>query len=98
MLEQYIETPVGSFALHKFVKLREVNPDFAEVPKSDVLDDPFSYMMELYMDNYIVLAIPRSRSQLHNVANSIMTGIHDVFLPYKYDEEYAISLNKIIKK
>ena len=31
--EQYIETPVGSLAPHKFVKLTEVNPDFAELPK-----------------------------------------------------------------
>ena len=32
MAEQYIETPVGSLAPHKFVKLTEVNSDIAELP------------------------------------------------------------------
>ena len=50
------------------------------------------------MDNYIVLSIPRIQDQLHNVANAIMTGIHDVFSPDIYDKEDAISLNKILKK
>ena len=39
------------------------------------------------MDNYIELAIPRSRDQLHNVANAVMTGIHDVFPPEKDHNE-----------
>ena len=51
MAEQYIDTPVESLAPHKFVKLTEVNPDFAELPKSDILDDPFNYMLEVYMDD-----------------------------------------------
>ena len=50
------------------------------------------------MDDYIVLAIPKSQDQLHHVANSIITGIHDVFPPDKDDKEDAISLNKILKK
>ena len=77
--KQYIKTPVGSLAPHKFVKLTEVNPDFAELPKIDILDEPYNYMLEVYMDNYIALAIPRSQYQLNHVANAIMTGIHDVF-------------------
>ena len=77
--EQYIETPVGPLAPHKFVKLTEVNPNFAELPKSDISDNPFNYMLEVYMDDYIALAIPRSQNKLHHVANTIMTWIHDVF-------------------
>ena len=38
-------------ALHKFVKLTEVNPEFMELPKVDILDDPFNYMLEVYMEN-----------------------------------------------
>ena len=84
-----------SLAPHKFVKLTEVNPDFAELPKSDILDEPFNYMLGLYMDNYIALSIPRSQYQLHNVANSAMTVIHDVLPPEKDDDEYAISHKEI---
>ena len=50
------------------------------------------------MDDYIALAILKSQDQLNPVANAIMTGIHDVFLPDKDDMEDAISLKKILKK
>ena len=50
------------------------------------------------MDDYIALAVPRSQYQLHHVANSIMTGIHDFFSPDKDDKEDAISLNIIMEK
>ena len=50
------------------------------------------------MDDYIVLAIPKSQDQLHHVDNAIMTGINDVFNPDKDDKEDAISLKKILKK
>ena len=60
MAEQYVDTPVVSLALHKFVKLTEVNPDFAELPKVDNSDDPFIYMLEIYMYYYIVLSVPSS--------------------------------------
>ena len=43
-------------------------------------------MLEVYMDDYIVLDIPKKKNQLHHVANAIMTGIHDVFLPDKDDK------------
>ena len=33
--EKYINTPVGSLAQHKFVKLMEVNSEFEELPKKD---------------------------------------------------------------
>ena len=50
------------------------------------------------MNDYIVLAIPKIQDQLHHVANSTMTGIHDVFPTDKDDKEDAISIKKILKK
>ena len=47
------------------------------------------------MDNYIVLAITSSRYQVNHVANTVITGIHDVFLPDKDDEDDVISLRNI---
>ena len=49
--EQYIDNPVGSLELHKFVKLTEVNPYFSELPKSDISDELFNYMLEVYIDD-----------------------------------------------
>ena len=85
--EQYIETPVVSLALQKFVRLTEVNPEFAELPKSNISDDRCNYTMEIYMDDYVALDILTSRDQLHNVANALMKGIHDVLPPYKDDDK-----------
>ena len=96
--EQYTETPAEALANHNFVKLTEASPEFVELPKRDISDDPFNYMIEVYMDNYIALDIPRIRYQLHHVSNDVMTGIHDVFPLDKYDDEDAISLKKILKK
>ena len=95
MAEQYVDTPLVLLSLHKFVKLTEVNPDFAELPKVDNSDDPFNYMLEVYMDNYILLSIARNWAQLRHVANAVMTEIHDVFLPDKDDEDDVISLRNI---
>ena len=89
---------MGSLAPHKFFKPKEVNSDFAEIPKKDTLNEPFNYMLEVYMDDYIALAIPRSQDQLHHVAKSIIKGINDVFNPNKDDKEDAISLKQILKK
>ena len=59
MTEQYIGKPVLSLAQHKFVKLTEVNSEIPELKKKDTSKEPFNYMLEVYMDDYIVLAIPK---------------------------------------
>ena len=59
VVEQYIKTPVVSLAPHKLVKLTEVNSNFVELPKKDTSNEPFNYMLEVYMDDYIALDIPR---------------------------------------
>ena len=46
------------------------------------------------MDDYIVLDIPKIQDQLHHLAKTIMTGIHDVLPPDKYDKEDVISPKK----
>ena len=78
--------------------MTEVNPDFAELPKSNILDDSFNYMLEEYMDSCITLDIPRIKDKLNHVANVIMTEIQYMFPPNKYDKEDVISLKKILNK
>ena len=92
--EKYVDTPMVSLTLHEFVRLTEVNPEFAELPRVDVSDDPFNYMLEVYMDNYILFAIPSIWAQLRHAANGVTRGIHDVFLPDNDNEKDAISLKK----
>ena len=68
------------------MKLTEVNSDFAEQSKKYISNEPFNYILEVYIYDCIVLAISRSQDQLHNVAKAILTGIHDVFPPNKDDK------------
>ena len=91
--EHCADTLVGSLAPHKFVKLTEVNTEFADLPKIDILENQFKYM-----DDYIALAIPRIRDQLQHIANAVMTGIHDVFPPEKDDDKYATPLKEFLKE
>ena len=49
--EKYIESPMGSMAPHKFVKWTEVNKEFAELHKINILENLCNYMLEVYMDN-----------------------------------------------
>ena len=52
--KQYVDNPVESLEPHKFVKLNELNPWFDELPQEDSLENPFNYMLDMYMDDNIV--------------------------------------------
>ena len=98
MAYKYVDNSVGSVAQQNFVKLIKVNPEFSELPQINSLDNPFNYMLEVYMNDCIALAVPMSRSYLHHVSNSAMAGIHNMFPLDKYDDEYAMSLDIFLKK
>ena len=66
-------------APHNFLKLTEVHTDFTALPKIDLSDNPLNYMLEVYMDDYIVLAIARSQGYLNHVDNATLTEIPVVF-------------------
>ena len=68
MAEQYIDTPVVSLVEHKFVEFSEVNSEIAELKKKDASKELFNYMLVVYMDDYIVLSIPKRQDQLYNVS------------------------------
>ena len=89
---------MGSLAPHKFVKLTEINTEFAELPKIDILENRFNYILELYMDYYIALDIPRSKAKIQHVANNVTKGIHDVFPPDKDNDKDEISFKEILRK
>ena len=55
-------------------------------------------MLEVYVDDYIVLAVPTSKEQLDHVANAILKGIHEVFPENKEDSKDSISLRKLLKE
>lgn len=93
---QYIDTPIGSLPPHKFQHLTEKHADFKSLPEK-APNAPLSTVLEVYVNDYIVIATPASQEQLRHVATAVMTGIHDVFTPDDDDSNDPISLKKILK-
>ena len=94
----YIETPVGSLPPHKFEDHTKSAPEFEALPsRSSGASNDLRYMVEVYVDDFIGLAIPTTREQLDHVSRGIMHGIHDVFPPDENAENDAISYKKVLK-
>ena len=54
-------------------------------------------MLEVYVNDYIALAILTSRRQLDHVANGVMKGIHNLFPEDNMDDSDPILLEKLKK-
>ena len=67
---------------------------YTNLPESGHDPQKFSYMVEVYVDDFMSLVIPVSKEQLRHVANAIMHGIHDVLPPNNNDDEDPISEKK----
>ena len=59
---------------------------------------PLKFMIEAYFDNYINLAITRSRRDLDHISNSTMHVIHSVFPINNVDSKDPIYKKKITKR
>jgi hypothetical protein len=55
------------------------------------------YLLEVYVDDFILLAIATTKEQLEHVARAVMHGIHDVFLEDEDDSNDPLSLKKLLK-
>jgi len=75
---EYTDMPVGSIPAHKFSKYTANGESYGDLAE-DHDGQPFRTMVEVYVDDFMSLVIPISKSQLEHTAAAIMTGIHDVF-------------------
>ena len=94
---QYAEAPIGSLNNHKFISHTLQGLDYESFTSPTTMED-LKYMIEVYVDDYISLAIPRTQDDLRHIANAVMTGIHDMFPPDVVNENDPISLKKLIKE
>jgi hypothetical protein len=94
---EYIETSVNSIPRHKFKKHVVEAPEYISLPETGNESNGFSYMVEVYVDDFMSLVIPVTREQLRHVANAIMHGIHDVF-PLDEDNSNDPISEKKLKK
>jgi hypothetical protein len=93
---QYTETPIGSLPDHKFVQYAMDNKDVQALPQT-VESNELRYLEEVFVDDFIALAISLSQEQVKHVANALMMGIHDLFPADSVDKNDPISLKKLKK-
>jgi hypothetical protein len=91
---QYTETPIGSLQDNKFVDYAIGSEEVQTLPES-VAENEFRYLEEVYVDDFMALAIALSQEQVRHVANALLTGIHDVFPADDVDENDPVSLKKL---
>ena len=84
LAQKYVETPVGTFPNHKFVKHSAQGEEFESLPETG--SEKLHYAIECFVDDYIYLAIPTSQEKLRHIANTVMKVIHDVFPADSYNE------------
>jgi hypothetical protein len=91
----YIETQVGVLPEHKFEQWAEANKAITTVTKGK--ENPFRYLLEVYMDDFIACIIPTTIKQVEHVTRGILHGIHDVFPPSNDNTTDPILYNKLRK-
>jgi hypothetical protein len=72
-------------------------PDVTNLPSEAPVDE-LRYFIDVYVDNFIPLAIALSQKQLAHVAAAVMHGIHDVFPTHPAPAQDPISYKKLCKK
>ena len=91
--QQYVEREVGITPDHKFLHHTTTSEEYAKLPTTNKQGDGgFNYMLEVYCDDFVSLAMASSKAQLDHVANSVMSGVHDVFPADTVDSNYPLSL------
>ena len=94
---EYTNMPVGAIPEHKFSRYTVDGESYADRPE-DHEGQPFWTMIEVYVDDFMSLVIPISKSQLQHTAAAVITGIHDDFPANDVDNgDDPISENKLKK-
>ena len=88
---------MGTLQDHKFVHHAMGNEAVQALPEKASGDD-LKYFVDVYVDDYLAMAVATSQEQLRHVANAVMKGVHDVFTPDEDDSNDPLSLKKLVKK
>ena len=93
---RYCDTKIGSMPAHKFEHYVMGSPELQSLDDTDSAME-LRYALEVYVDDFMAIIIPTSRTQVEHVARAIMTAIHDVFPASTIDADDPISEKKMKK-
>lgn len=92
----HAERSLGEIPTHKLLA-HAMGSDDIKILNTQSTDTSFRYFLDVYIDDFIQLAIPTSQQQLEHIANAVMTGIHEVFPSHQQPDEDPISHKKLGK-
>ena len=92
---QYAERKIGNLPDHTLLPSTKTSSDYSTL--SPAGDDTFLYVLEVFVDDFVAIAIPTTTSHLDHLANATMFGIHDVFPPDTNVQHDPISDRKLKK-
>ena len=92
---QYIETKVGSLPQHKFESHAMSGEEVKQLPEKS--DSKLKYFLDVYVDDYVPMAIATSQEQVRQVARGVLHGIHDIFPADENDDNDPVSMKKLKK-
>ena len=95
--QQYSQAPMGSLPTHKFDHYITGSSEYDALPASDHDSPNFRFLVEVFVDDFMSLAIATSKEQLVHVGRGTMMGIHDVFPPSDIPRQDPISEKKMEK-
>jgi hypothetical protein len=93
----YAESPMAAAPNHKIIHHAMDGPDLAQLPPTKP-NNSFLYFVDVYVNDFIPLAIATLLKQLAHVMSAVMNGIHDVFPPHPIAEQDPISHKKLCKQ
>ena len=79
--EVYAQTAVGSLPRHKFEPYTKTKEEYKQLPQDAPTNDDFLFNLEVYVDDFIGLAVAESKAQLDHISRAAMHGLHDVSPP-----------------
>ena len=91
-----METPIGSLPDHKVIDHAAQGKYFETLPKTSV-KSAFSYLIKVYVDDYISLYFPTPWDHLVYVAATVIKGIHDILHSNENAKEDTVTLKKLKK-
>jgi hypothetical protein len=95
---KYADARLGTLEEHKFAQYARGSKAFEDLPEFSDDSQALRYCYEVYVDDFIPLAITASKQQLEHVARALLHGIHDVFPADDNDDNNPTSLKKLLKK
>ena len=96
--EEYVQAAIGSLPDHKFLTHIKYSTACKALPSDAPNNELLRFMIEVYMDDYISLEIPRYKKELGHLANVTVYRMHSAFPVDEEDKEDPISVKTLMKK